>query len=248
MTSTPGFSIRAARRSDLPVLERLIERSVRELSVGLYSSAQIDSALRFVFGVDTRLVDHGTYYVVERDHTIVAAGGWSRWGTLFGADHFKTADEPELDPAVDSARIRAFFVDPAWTRRGLARMLFDTCVAEARASGFRRLELMATLPGKPLYEALGFSADEPVMLTLADGVSMPLVRMSRSLARVSARLSVSQAVFASTSKRQRAPWLRSQHSRTGIPTTAATSSSTAWQAFGCVRTAAASGHANPRSR
>jgi GNAT superfamily N-acetyltransferase len=182
MSSTQGVSLRAAQRSDLPALNALIERSVRELSIGFYTSAQIESALRFVFGVDTRLVDHGTYYVLESERTIVAAGGWSRWGTLFGADHFKAADEPELDPLVDSARIRAFFVLPEWTRRGLARMLFDTCVAEARASGFRALELMATLPGEPLYEALGFSAEERVVLTLPDGVSMPLVRMTRSLA------------------------------------------------------------------
>ncbi|MEO6527997.1 MAG: GNAT family N-acetyltransferase [Gemmatimonadaceae bacterium] len=181
MSATDGFSLRAARRGDLPSLERLIEHSVRALSVGYYSREQIDSALRFMFGVDTRLVDSGSYHVVERERSIVAAGGWSAWGTLFGGDHFKDIDEPRLDPAVDPARIRAFFVDPGWTRRGLARMLFDSCASAAKASGFRSLELMATLPGEPLYRALGFREEERVELTLPDGIRMPLVRMRRPL-------------------------------------------------------------------
>ncbi|MDB4881568.1 MAG: Acetyltransferase family protein [Gemmatimonadetes bacterium] len=181
MSATQGWAIRAAHRRDLPELERLIERSVRELSVGFYSPLETESALRFMFGVDTRLVDGGTYYVVESEHMIVAAGGWSRWRTLFGGDQFKSQEEPLLDPAIDPARIRAFFVHPEWTRRGLARLLFDTSAREARASGFRALELMATLPGEPLYRALGFREEERVELTLPDGVSMPLVRMTRSL-------------------------------------------------------------------
>jgi GNAT superfamily N-acetyltransferase len=181
MTASEGLSIRSARREDLPALARLIERSVRALSVGYYSSAQTESALRYMFGVDTRLVDHGSYYVVEGDQSIVAAGGWSRWGTLFGGDHFKDMHEHRLDPASEPARIRAFFVDPDWARRGLARMLYETCSAAARASGFQSLELMATLPGEPLYRALGFDEAERVELTLPDGIRMTLVRMRRSL-------------------------------------------------------------------
>jgi GNAT superfamily N-acetyltransferase len=119
---------------------------------------------------------------VESDGSVVAAGGWSRWRTLFGGDRFKQADDPLLDPANDPARIRAFFVHPEWKRRGLARRLFEECLAQARGAGFESLELMSTLPGEPLYVALGFRADERVEITLPDGVSMPLVRMSRRIA------------------------------------------------------------------
>jgi len=173
--------VRTARRDDIADIERLIERSVRDLSITYYDAAQIESALRFMFGVDSQLVDDGTYHVVEADGVLAAAGGWSRRRTLFGGDQWKHgADEP-LDPSREPARIRAFFVDPSWARRGLGRSLFDACVRGARAAGFHRLELMATLPGEPLYRALGFGADERIELALPDGVRVPLVRMSRSI-------------------------------------------------------------------
>jgi len=178
---TEHVRVRAARRDDIPDIERLIGRSVRELSVSYYDAAQIESALTFMFGVDSQLVDDGTYHVVEADGVLAAAGGWSRRRTLFGGDQWKHgADEP-LDPSREPARIRAFFVDPSWSRRGLGRSLFDACLRDARAAGFHRLELMATLPGEPLYRALGCSAVDRIELTLPDGVRVPLVRMSRSI-------------------------------------------------------------------
>jgi GNAT superfamily N-acetyltransferase len=181
VTSASGLSLRPATLSDVASIERLIERSVRALSDGHYTIEQIESALRFMFGVDSRLVEQGTYFVVETADGIVAAGGWSRWKTLFGGDRFKDVEDEPLRPGRDAARIRAFFVHPDWARRGFARLLFDRCLREARASGFHALELMATLPGEPLYRSLGFVADERIQLTLADGVSLPLVRMSRPI-------------------------------------------------------------------
>ena len=181
MADGERFRIRAARRGDIPHIERLIERSVRGLSVAHYDGAQIESALRFMFGVDSQLVDDGTYHVIEVDGALAAVGGWSRRRTLFGGDQWKHgADEP-LDPTREPARIRAFFVDPAWSRRGLGRSLFDACLRDALAAGFGRLELMATLPGEPLYRALGFTAEERIELALPDGVQVPLVRMSRAI-------------------------------------------------------------------
>ena len=154
---------------------------MRQLGTPWYTPEQIASALRFMFGVDTQLIDDGTYYVVQQRDRIVAAGGWSGRRTLFGGDQWKHGADPSLDPATDGARIRAFFVDPGSARRGLGRMLFDQCLSDARTAGFQRLELMATLPGEPLYRALGFEADEQVMLALPDGVEVPLVRMSRTI-------------------------------------------------------------------
>lgn len=167
---------------DVPAIERLIVQSVRALSAGFYDDAQIASALRFMFGADSQLVEDGTYHVIEASGVIAASGGWSRRRTLFGADRWKHGADDPLEPSREPARIRAFFVDPRWARRGLGRLLFETCLREARAAGFRRLELMATLPGEPLYRALGFAIDERVELELPDGVRVPLVRMSRAVA------------------------------------------------------------------
>ena len=181
MTTSGSFQIRAARRDDVPAIERLIDGSVRGLSAPYYGVEQIESALRFLFGVDTQLIDDGTYFVVEDENGILAAGGWSRRRTLFGGDQWKHEADELLDPSREAARIRAFFVHPASARRGLGRSLFDTCRREARACGFGRLELMATLPGEPLYRALGFAPDERVELDLPDGARVELVRMSRAI-------------------------------------------------------------------
>src|SRR5215831_4267497 len=132
--------VRAATMADVPALQELIELSVRGLSGGQYTPAQIDAALDEVFGVDTQLIADGTYYVVDGSSGPAAAGGWSARRTLFGGDQMKGAEDPIVDPAVDAARIRAFFVHPDWARRGLASRLFDTCERAASNAGFHRFE------------------------------------------------------------------------------------------------------------
>lgn len=174
---------RLASPDDVQNIQSLIARSVRALSVGFYTPAEYEAALVHVFGVDTQLITDGTYYVVDSPDGLAAAGGWSKRRTLYGGDQMKDVADPLLDPAVDAARIRAFFVDPAWARRGLGTTLYRVCADAARAAGFRTLELMATAPGEPLYERLGFVADERTSLSLPGGVSLKLIRMSRDIAR-----------------------------------------------------------------
>ena len=172
--------IRHATSDDIPALNALIAESVQHLSVGFYSDAQIAAALRAVFGVDTQLIADGTYYVIDGDAGPAASGGWSGRGTLYGGDQAKDARDPRLDPTTDPARIRAFFVHPAYARRGLARQLYAECERAAVAGGFRRFELMATLPGEPLYRALGFQVAEELVLELEDQ-RLPFKRMVRDI-------------------------------------------------------------------
>lgn len=174
--------LRLATTEDVPALSDLIEQSVRALSPGYYTGSQIDSALRHLFGVDTQLIMDQTYYVIESEtDELAGAGGWSRRRTLYGGDQMKDREDPLLDPRTEEARIRAFFVHPTWTRRGLGRQLFDRCAADAARAGFRMLELMATLPGEPLYRALGFTQLEREDVRLPDGEMLPVVRMARPL-------------------------------------------------------------------
>jgi ribosomal protein S18 acetylase RimI-like enzyme len=150
-----------------------------------YTPVQVASVLKYAMGVDTQLIRDGTYFVVVEPSTsrIVGAGGWSFRKMLHGGDGAKQpGDEAPLDPATDAARIRAFFVDPAHARRGIARMLLDRCESKAREAGFTRMELAATLTGVHLYRACGFEVIERVESTLPDGVRAALVRMSKRLA------------------------------------------------------------------
>jgi len=169
--------IRLARVADVPMLRQLIERSARDLSVGFYGEAQIESAIRHVFGVDSIMISDGTYFVAEIEGVTAGCGGWSRRRNLYGGDQRPTGSMELLDPALEAARIRAFFVAPEFARRGVGRRLLEACTQAARDAGFRRLELMATLPGVPFYRNAGFRECERLTDTLPDGTRIDFVRM-----------------------------------------------------------------------
>ena len=175
-------NIRLATTAEVAALNELVELAVRQLSIGYYSPAQIDSALRYMFGIDTQLIEDGTYYVAETDdHRLVGCGGWSKRRTLYGGDQRKTTADPLLDPAHEAGRIRAFFVHPEWARRGIGRAIINVCEAAARQAGFRQLTLAATLPGEPLYRALGYTASERTAIPFPDGQELPIVQMHKTL-------------------------------------------------------------------
>ncbi len=174
------YRLRPATHADRDTLKLLIERSARKLGAGDYRPEQIEGALQGAFGVDTQLIDDGTYFVVEIAGKIVGCGGWSRRRTLFGGDRHAERDAGELDPRTDAARIRAFFVDPDHARRGIGRALLERCESEARARGFTRMELMGTLSGVRLYQALGYAPGEAVHYPVAPGVTIEFVRMRKA--------------------------------------------------------------------
>jgi len=179
--------MRLAVAEDTEVLSRLIDSSVRGLQKEDYSAAQIDNALKTVFGVDRQLIADGTYFVVEARVTsggksaseataedvrtrerstpgrtgaqhaaplpepveaqkgesaerfvIAGCGGWSRRKKLYGGDAWTEQRIEYLDPRVDAAKIRAFFIAPSFARRGVGTLILEACEAAAFAEGFRR--------------------------------------------------------------------------------------------------------------
>ncbi|MEO8286079.1 MAG: GNAT family N-acetyltransferase [Chloroflexota bacterium] len=175
------IQLRLATGKDIPALHELIPTSVRELSINYYTLAQIESAIIHIFGVDTQLIEDSTYFVAESDGQIVGAGGWSKRKTLYGGDQSKAEADPLLDPVHEPARIRAFYVHPDWARRGIGSRIIRACEGAARDAGFTRLELAATLPGEPLYAAMGYSVIERTSIPLPDGESLPIARMGKLL-------------------------------------------------------------------
>ena len=177
----PPCRLRHATPRDIPELHALIQLSVRALQAGDYSTAQIEGALGTVFGVDTQLIADGTYFALDsgEGRRIVGCGGWSKRRTLFGGDALHDRRDDLLDPAVDAAKIRAFFVHPDWARRGVGSRILEACEDEARKAGFKRFELGATLTGELLYTARGYIAVDRIEVALANGASLPVIRMSK---------------------------------------------------------------------
>lgn len=176
-----SWHLRTATAADSAEIQELIGRSIRALGAADYSSEQIEGALQGAFGLDSQLVADETYFVVENQGRLIGCGGWSYRRTLFGGDARAGRDAGSLDPSTDAAKIRAFFVDPEAARQGIGSALLDHCEAEARRHGFRRAEMMATLPGKRLYEARGYVPGATVHYPVGPGIAIEFVPMSKSL-------------------------------------------------------------------
>jgi N-acetylglutamate synthase-like GNAT family acetyltransferase len=179
------LSVRQAVFSDIPALQELIRQSVLGLQAEDYTPEQLELALERVFGVDTQLVEDGTYFVAEAQvggrQVLAGCGGWSKRRTLYGSDHCAGREDALLDPQREAAKIRAFFVHPAWARRGVGSKILAVCEAAAAAAGFKRLEMGATLTGVPLYAARGYIEGERRQVPLAPGLSLPIVHMEKQL-------------------------------------------------------------------
>ena len=173
-------SLRTATLDDIPALEALIAESVMVLQPE-YTREQRLAALGSVFGVDRRMIADGTYFAATVDAAIVGCGGWSRRKTPFGGDYSPAKDDSFLDPAVDAAKIRAFFIHPAWTRRGIGSSILRACEQAAAAAGFTRVELTSTLAGVPLYSIHGFLPQEEFGVPLSNGERLPVIRMTKAL-------------------------------------------------------------------
>jgi len=171
------LQIRLATHDDLAALMPLVEAAIDENQRAFISAAEIEAS-RAVMGIDTQLIDDGTYFVVEVDGAIAGCGGWSRRATPYGSDHSAGRDDSLLDPATDAAKVRAMYTHPAFTRRGVGRLILTTCEQRAAGEGFQTLELTATLAGHPLYEAYGFTTVEEIVIDGGE-VGVPAIRMRK---------------------------------------------------------------------
>ena len=177
---------RIAVLADVPRLMPVMDAAIAQLQREFLDEQQIESS-RAIMGIDTQLIEDGTYFVVtadgtEDDRTVAGCGGWSRRATLFGNNDSPGRDAQLLDPTREPARVRAMYTAPGFARRGVGRLILARCETAAAAEGFTRLELMATMAGCQLYTAYGFEVIEHV-LHPAGGVPVPLVRMGKSVDR-----------------------------------------------------------------
>lgn len=153
------FSHRIATAKDVPAIIGLMKLSIAENMKAFLSAAEIEAA-RETMGVDQTLIDDGTYFLIEAqlegEAVLVGCGGWGKRRTLYGGNHTRGRDDSLSDPATEAARIRAMYTHPAWTRKGIGSLLIELGEEAARAAGFIRMELGATVAGEALYLARGY--------------------------------------------------------------------------------------------
>ena len=184
MHTTLPFQLRLATAKDIPALHNLIEQSIRQLQKNDYSPAQIEGAIGHALGLDTQLIEDGTYFVAEmlnQSGVIAGCGGWSNRKTLFGSDHGPGRKNEFLDPRTDAAKIRAIFVHPDYARKGLGTLILQHCEETAQRAGFSKLEMGSTLTGVPLYTLKGYVAREQVDVPLPNGEKLQVVHMEKML-------------------------------------------------------------------
>ena len=177
-TKKTDWILRPAAKNDIPQMAELIPRSSFVLQKDDYTPEQINAALGPVFGVDEQLIEDGTYYVVEENGKIIGCGGWSFRKSLFGGSEGRV--DPELDPKTDPARIRAYFVDPAHARKGVATAIMNRCEEALAEMGFTRVEISATLAGEPFYARFGYESIERYHIPLDGAPPMEVVKMTKN--------------------------------------------------------------------
>jgi GNAT superfamily N-acetyltransferase len=167
---------RRATPADAPALLALQAASMRILGARAYTPAAIASFIRHAGTMDIRLLEDGTFFVLEVAGEIVACGGWT-----WRRPSYETfaADCPA--PHGDRATVRSVYVDPAMARRGLATRMMETIEADIAEAGYAEAELAATLTAMPLYTRLGYRPHRVVALDLPDGQQFLGAAMSKKL-------------------------------------------------------------------
>jgi GNAT superfamily N-acetyltransferase len=173
--------IRLATPDDADAIEVLMRASIREIFPAFYSPGQVASSIEFVGLVDRQLIEDGTYFVIDEAGDLIACGGWSLRDKLYTGSAPGDDEDRRLDPATDAAHVRAMFVRADRTRRGLGTRILEASEAAAREAGFRRMTLMATLPGYELYERYGFRVVDRTEVALPDGVLVECVEMDMDI-------------------------------------------------------------------
>ncbi len=171
-------SLRLATLTDIPVLHPLMNAAISELLKPYLNAAEVEASFE-IMGMDTQLITDGTYFVAMIGDDIAGCGGWSRRATMFGGDHSGGRDAALLNKTTDAARVRAMYTSPHFTRRGVGRAILNACEDAARAEGFNRVELVATMAGQPLYAACGYQPIEDMTSVTSTGVTIPLMRMGK---------------------------------------------------------------------
>jgi GNAT superfamily N-acetyltransferase len=173
--------IRPATPADIDPLRELQATAMRTLGAGYYTPAEVEAAVRYVCVPDPELIEGGTYLVAERDGRLVGCGGWSLRRKAYAGPAESRTDAEPLDPRTEPTRIRAMFTAPDVARQGVGRAILAAAENAARAAGFSRARLGATLSGETFYRRSGYLEIGRETASLPDGTAIAVVLMEKDL-------------------------------------------------------------------
>lgn len=178
------FTHRIAKLADVPNIIQLMQASIEDNMKAFLSKQEIEAA-KETMGVDQTLIDDRTYFVIETQvnekQIMVGCGGWGKRRTLYGGNHTVGRDDSLSDSSFEPARIRAMYTHPDWTRRGIGKLLIQLGEDAAKQAGFKTIELGSTLPGEPLYRAMGFTEVSREITAGANGADNHVIKMAKQL-------------------------------------------------------------------
>ena len=153
-----------------------MDAAIAELQRRFLDDDQISSS-RAIMGIDTQLIDDGTYFVVESEGGSPAAVAGAVGRPSTAATHARSrqqAARPDGRPGARAGDVHESGPCPTGGRPPDPLTLRTAAASE----GFTRLELMSTLSGEPLYTAYGFRPLER-LLDATGGAPVPIIRMDK---------------------------------------------------------------------
>jgi GNAT superfamily N-acetyltransferase len=159
MTSDDRLIVRTFQEADLLPLKSLIHRTITTCYPGYYGPEAVRFFLDYhseqAIRQDAR---EGRTLVLERAGRVLGAG------TLLG-------DE-----------IKRLFVDPAFQRQGMGRLLVQQLEEAAVAADVTMVLLDASLPSRAFYDRLGYATVEKTTRPVEGGRQLDYFRMQKVLA------------------------------------------------------------------
>ena len=129
-----NITIRKARPEEA---ETLTDISMRSKQSAGYDDAFME-ACREELKIHPEDIEHKHYWVAETKQVCGVIG-------------------LDLEPNGDTAEVSSFFIDPAFKRQGIGRLMWQEIVAQAQDLGLKSLSLASEPAAVPFYSAMGLA-------------------------------------------------------------------------------------------
>ena len=174
------FTYRKAEIQDIPGIEELMDLSISKVLGKLTNKKELEASYESM-GLDTKLLEDNSYFLIFEGNNLIGSGGYSIRKTLFGGNHTPNRSDDLLVPGKEPSKIRAMYTHPNWIRKGVGSMILELSENESKKLGFNKAELMATISGILLYQHRGYIVDEEIEYESRAGNKVKMYRMFKNL-------------------------------------------------------------------